>query len=105
MRIAGYCLAAASALALATAAQAQDIAIRGGEVHTMAGPAITDGVVVIDDGKIVAVGPAASIAAQAAKIFNLPSLRVSVMGIVPFDCMMFSALLAADRRLALRWAR
>ena len=26
----------------------------------MAGPAITDGVVVIDDGKIVAVGPAAS---------------------------------------------
>ena len=59
MRIAGYCLTAASALALGTAAHAQDIAIKGGEVHTMAGPAITDGVVVIDDGKIVAVGPAA----------------------------------------------
>jgi imidazolonepropionase-like amidohydrolase len=53
-------LAAASLIALAPAAQAQDIAIRGREVHTMAGPAITDGVVVIDDGRIVAVGPAAS---------------------------------------------
>jgi imidazolonepropionase-like amidohydrolase len=42
------------------AAQAQDIAVRGREVHTMAGPVIRDGVVVIDDGKIVAVGPAAS---------------------------------------------
>lgn len=53
-------LAAASALAFGSAAQAQDIAIKGDEVHTMAGPAITNGVVVIDDGKIVAVGPAAS---------------------------------------------
>jgi imidazolonepropionase-like amidohydrolase len=53
-------LAAASALALAPAAHAQDVAIRGETVHTMAGPAITDGMVVIDDGKIVAVGPAAS---------------------------------------------
>ena len=52
--------AAASALVLATAAQAQDVAVKGEVVHTMAGPAITDGVVVIDDGKIVAVGPAAS---------------------------------------------
>lgn len=52
--------AAASLLALAPAAMAQDIAIRGREVHTMAGPAIADGVVVIDDGKIIAVGPAAS---------------------------------------------
>jgi imidazolonepropionase-like amidohydrolase len=60
MRIATTLLAAASALALAPAALAQDVAIRGETVHTMAGPAITDGVVVIDDGKIVAVGPAAS---------------------------------------------
>lgn len=60
MRIAGTLLAAASAFALAPAALAQDVAIRGETVHTMAGPAITDGVVVIDDGKIVAVGPAAS---------------------------------------------
>lgn len=60
MRIAGTLLAAASAFALAPAALAQDVAIRGETVHTMAGPAITDGVVVIDEGKIVAVGPAAS---------------------------------------------
>jgi imidazolonepropionase-like amidohydrolase len=55
-----YCLAAVSALALVSAAHAQDIAIKAEQVHTMAGPAITNGVVVIDDGKIVAVGPAAS---------------------------------------------
>ena len=60
MRIAGLFLAAARGLALAPAALAQDIAVRGEQVHTMAGPAIADGVVVIDDGKIVAVGPAAS---------------------------------------------
>ncbi len=60
-RITGMFLAATvSALALAPAAHAQDVAIRGETVHTMAGPAIADGVVVIDDGKIVAVGPAAS---------------------------------------------
>lgn len=60
MRITGVFLAAASTLALAPAAYAQDVAIRGETVHTMAGPAIADGVVVVDDGKIVAVGPAAS---------------------------------------------
>ncbi len=60
IRIAVTLLAAASALALTPAALAQDVAIRGETVHTMAGPAIADGVVVIDDGKIVAVGPAAS---------------------------------------------
>ena len=55
-------LAAAAAFAsgLAGAAMAQDIAVRGGQVYTMAGEAIVDGVVVIEDGKITAVGPAAS---------------------------------------------
>lgn len=60
MRITGYWLAAASAIVLGTAANAQDMVVRGEQVHTMAGPAITDGVVIIKDGKIVAVGPAAS---------------------------------------------
>ena len=60
MRTTAMLLAAASAVALGSPAHAQDVAIRGETVHTMAGPAITDGVVVIDDGKIVAVGPAAS---------------------------------------------
>ncbi len=44
-------------LALATAAHAQ-LAIQGGIVHTMEGPAITNGVVLIKDGKIEAVGSA-----------------------------------------------
>lgn len=60
MRKTAMLLAAASVLTLGSPAHAQDVAIRGETVHTMAGPAITDGVVVIDDGKIVAVGPAAS---------------------------------------------
>jgi DUF971 family protein len=47
------------ALVLTSAAPSQ-IAVRGGTVHTMAGPAITAGVVVIRDGRIVAIGPAAS---------------------------------------------
>ncbi|MEN8007052.1 MAG: amidohydrolase family protein [Candidatus Krumholzibacteriota bacterium] len=41
----------------ATAGRAQ-IAVRGGVVHTMAGESITNGVVVIEGGKIARVGPA-----------------------------------------------
>ncbi|MEX0342333.1 MAG: amidohydrolase family protein [Erythrobacter sp.] len=41
---------------------AQDIAVRAGTLHTMEGPAISDGVVVIRNGKIAAVGPASSTA-------------------------------------------
>lgn len=41
-------------------AEAQ-VAVRGETVHTMAGAAITDGVVLIRDGKIERVGPAASV--------------------------------------------
>jgi imidazolonepropionase-like amidohydrolase len=80
MRITGMTLAAASALALATAAQAQDIAIKGGELHTMAGPMITDGVVVIDDGKIVAVGPAATTPIPAG--FTVIEAKVVTPGLV-----------------------
>jgi imidazolonepropionase-like amidohydrolase len=45
-------------MAVATAAAAQDVVIRAKTLHTMAGPAITNGVVVIRDGRIAAVGPA-----------------------------------------------
>lgn len=45
---------------LSSTAFAQDIVVRGERVYTMAGAAIENGVVVISDGKIVAVGPAAS---------------------------------------------
>jgi len=40
--------------------EAGDIAVRAGMVHTMAGPPIGDGVVIVRDGRIVAVGPAAT---------------------------------------------
>ena len=48
------------ASALAGPLHAQDVAIRGAQVHTMAGPVIEDGIVVIRGGKIAAVGPAAT---------------------------------------------
>lgn len=53
--IASICVAT-----FATNTSAQ-VAIRGKTVHTMAGPPITDGVVIVQDGKISRVGPAASI--------------------------------------------
>jgi imidazolonepropionase-like amidohydrolase len=46
---------------LLTTAAAQDIAVRGKAVYTMAGDPISDGVVLIEDGKIAAVGPAGSV--------------------------------------------
>lgn len=60
----GICLAAAvlcSCVALSPSASAQ-IAVRGKTVHTMAGPPIKNGVVVITDGKISAIGVADQIA-------------------------------------------
>lgn len=59
-------IAAASAALLSTTAFAQDVAVRGQQVWTM-GPAgvIDDGVVVIEDGRITAVGPAASVTVPA----------------------------------------
>ena len=52
-----------AAALLSTTAMAQDVAVRGEQVWTM-GPqgVIADGVVVIEDGRITAVGPAADIA-------------------------------------------
>jgi imidazolonepropionase-like amidohydrolase len=43
------------------AADEPTLAVRGDIVHTMAGPAIRDGVVLIERGKVVQVGPAAGI--------------------------------------------
>ena len=55
-------LTASLAATLAPALAAQDVAVRGETVHTMAGAPISDGVVVIEDGVITAVGPAATTA-------------------------------------------
>lgn len=43
------------------AADTPPLAIRGGTVYTQAGPAITDGVVLIENGRIKVVGPAADV--------------------------------------------
>ena len=52
--IAGFCLSAA------TPCRAQ-LAIKGGTVHTVSGAIIRDGVVLVRDGKIERVGPAARV--------------------------------------------
>jgi imidazolonepropionase-like amidohydrolase len=58
----GLALAAATvALSVARpAAAAEALAVHGATMHTMAGPPISDGVVVIENGRIRAVGPAAT---------------------------------------------
>lgn len=56
------CMAAVTALWGAAAPAGAQVAVRAGTLHTMAGPAIQDGVVLVGaDGKIQAVGPAASV--------------------------------------------
>lgn len=52
----------AAALLLGSTLAAQDVAVRGEIVHTLAGQPIRDGVVLVQGGKIAAVGPAASVA-------------------------------------------
>jgi imidazolonepropionase-like amidohydrolase len=48
-------------LLLIAATSAQDVAVHGDLIHTMAGETISDGIVLVQDGKIAAVGPAASV--------------------------------------------
>ena len=48
------------AIALCAPLAAQTIAVKGETVYTMAGAAIRDGVVIVRDGRIERVGPAAS---------------------------------------------
>jgi len=52
--LAGFCL-------LTMALRAEDLAVHGETVHTMAGEAVRDGVVLIKAGKIVSVGPALTV--------------------------------------------
>jgi imidazolonepropionase-like amidohydrolase len=64
----------------AGAAAAQDLAVRGETVHTMAGAAIRDGVVIIRDGKIERVGPAASTPVPAG--YRLLQAKVVTPGLI-----------------------
>jgi imidazolonepropionase-like amidohydrolase len=68
------------ALAVAPAAAWAQVAVRGAIVHTMAGDAIPDGVVVIRDGKIVEIGPAARVAVPAG--FEVLEAAVVTPGLV-----------------------
>lgn len=62
--LAGLCLTAAPA----AGQDGTTLVIRGGTVHTMAGPAIPNGTVVVQNGRIVAVGPHVPVPAGAAVI-------------------------------------
>jgi imidazolonepropionase-like amidohydrolase len=64
----------------ATAALAQQLAVRGETVYTMAGPAIRDGVVLIRDGKIERVGPSSAIQVPAA--YKTINARVVTPGLI-----------------------
>lgn len=55
----------------ASVAGAETVAVRGAVVYSLAGPPITDGVVLIENGKIVRVGTAAEVAIPAgARVFS-----------------------------------
>ena len=58
----GLAVALASVAACPSTAAGETLAIHGRIIHTMAGDSIPDGVVVVTDGRIVAVGPAATLA-------------------------------------------
>jgi len=65
-------------------ATGETLAIHGRLIHTMAGDSISDGVVVVTDGRIVAVGPAATVAVPA----EARVLRAAVVtpGLVDAHC-------------------
>jgi imidazolonepropionase-like amidohydrolase len=67
-------------LLAAAPAAAGDIAVRGETVHTMAGAAIQDGVVIVRNGKIERVGPAAEVAVPAG--MRVLSAKVVTPGLV-----------------------
>ena len=67
------------ALVACSAASAQ-VAVRGGTIHTMAGAAIQDGIVVIADGKITAIGRADQIAVP--KGFKILEADVVTPGLI-----------------------
>ncbi len=54
-------LAIMTAVALGTTAVGAQVVVKAKTMHTMAGEAVTDGVVVVVDGKITAVGPASRV--------------------------------------------
>lgn len=77
----GRCLLALLIVTVAsTSALAQQLAVRGETVYTMAGPAIRDGVVLIRDGKIERVGPSSAIQIPAG--YKTINARVVTPGLI-----------------------
>ncbi len=70
-----FCAALFSSMACAQAAKPGSYAIKGGKVYTLAGAPIENGVVVIRDGKIVAVGAGIAIPADA-QVIDATGLEV-----------------------------
>ncbi|MBI1753035.1 MAG: amidohydrolase family protein [Acidobacteria bacterium] len=67
-------------LAFSAALQAQSLALRAETLHTAAGPAIADGVVVIQNGKITAVGKASDVKVPSG--LTVKRVKVAIPGIV-----------------------
>ncbi|HVG32777.1 MAG TPA: amidohydrolase family protein [Pyrinomonadaceae bacterium] len=67
-------------IATVSSALAQQLAVRGETVYTMAGPAIRDGVVLIRDGKIERVGPASGV--QIPANYRTINARVVTPGLI-----------------------
>lgn len=75
-----YSLGLVFSVTVAATASAESLAIRGETVHTMAGAPISDGVVLVLDGKITAVGAAASI--KIPEGFRVIQSRVVTPGLI-----------------------
>lgn len=65
---------------MASALAGERMAVVAERLHTMAGPVITNGVVLLEDGKITAVGAAPSVAVPAG--FRVLSARVATPGLI-----------------------
>ncbi|HEX7240963.1 MAG TPA: amidohydrolase family protein [Longimicrobiaceae bacterium] len=73
-------LAALLAATLAAPAAHAQLAVRGETVHTMAGPPIRDGVVLVRDGRVERVGPASQVAIPAG--YRVLTAKVVTPGLV-----------------------
>jgi len=67
-------------LCLSAALHGQSLAVRADSLHTAAGPVIADGIVVIQDGKITAVGKASDVKVPAGMLVK--RAKVAIPGIV-----------------------